>query len=122
MARVKPYNQYQFQLALNGAIDNLIIERQALPEGSYRDIYITEIAKYFNIDVATLRRWCAEYCQKSPKEYLARYRISLAKQKLRQGIKSSVVAKELAFTEHKIFCSVFKRYENQTPSKLSQAC
>jgi hypothetical protein len=37
---------------------------------------------------------------------------------LRQGIKPSVVSNMLAFTEHKTFCAVFKRYQFFTPSEF----
>lgn len=116
MAREKAYCPQKFELKFMSIIDDLIAEKSTLPEGVYKDISINEIAQAFNVNTATLRRWCNTYVQQSPKHYLARYRLDKAKSLLKQGKKPSTVAKMLAFSEHKSFCQVFKRYETMSPT------
>lgn len=118
MARPKPFSNKQFERRLNRTIDLLIEVKKHLPEEDKTDIRVVEVAKVFKVNVATLRRWCREHVQKSPNQYIAEYRIKKAKDLLRQGVKPAAVSNMLAFTEHKIFCNVFKRYERITPKQL----
>jgi len=119
MAKPKRYLAEEFNAQLDNIIERLIDEKKQQTERT--DIRIEEIAQHFNVNVATLRRWCQEHTQKSPSQYLAEYRIEKAKHLLRQGVKPSVVSKMLVFTEHKVFCSVFKRLQCMTPSSFSSS-
>lgn len=116
MAKEKLYCSQQFEQKLISIIDELMTAKSTLPEGEHKGISINEIAQVFNVNTATLRRWCNTHVQISPKHYLARYRLDKAKELLKQGKKPSTVAQMLAFTEHKCFCQVFKRYEAMSPT------
>jgi len=116
MAKPKPFTPEQFEVRLNHAIERLIADKQSLVGEERCDIRVADIANIFNVNVATLRRWCIEHVQKNPSQYLAEYRIERAKQLLRQGIKPAVVSQMLAFAEHKVFSSCFKRYQGASPS------
>lgn len=116
MAKPKRFTPEQFEVRLNHAIERLIADKQRLIAEQRSDIRIEDIADIFNVDTSTLRRWCVEFVQKNPSQYLAEYRIKKAKYLFRQGVKPSKVFEILAFTEHKIFSITFKRYQGITPS------
>ncbi|MBL4941018.1 MAG: helix-turn-helix transcriptional regulator [Colwellia sp.] len=118
MAKPKRFLAQEFKAQLNRTISLLMDKKQQHLEVELADIRIDEIALLFNVNVATLRRWCKEHVQQSPSQYLAIYRIEKAKLLLRQGIKPSAVSKILAFSELKTFCTVFKRYEKMSPTKI----
>ena len=109
MAKPKKHTQTEFIMLFNRYIDEAILENFSEINCNVKDIQISKIAVNFEVNVATLRRWCMEYTQLSPKKYLDQYRINKAKLLLSQGIRSGEVATTLGFTEHKTFCSVFNR-------------
>ncbi|MBL4941021.1 MAG: helix-turn-helix transcriptional regulator [Colwellia sp.] len=122
MAQPKRFTKSEFIEQLNKIIDEYIAFSAALTssqDAEKKDIRVKYLANTFNVNVATFRRWCKEYTGYAPKNYLDRYRIEKAKHLLRQGIKPSTVSKVLAFSEHKTFSTVFKRYENIVPTQLS---
>ena len=121
MAKPKPFTPEQFEVRLNHAIERLIADKQSLVGEERCDIRVADIANIFNVNVATLRRWCIEHVQKNPSQYLAEYRIERAQHLLRQGTKSSKVSDMLAFTEQKVFSTTFRRYLGVTPSDYVKA-
>jgi len=108
MARQARYEKQEFIGLLEGYIE----------EHLKQNINVEKIAGYFGVNVATLRRWCLEYTQLSPRDYLALYRIKKAKTLLQQGQKSLQVADHVGFSQQKTFCSVFKRYEKTSPGQF----
>jgi len=116
MAKFKQKTEVVFIEKFNDVIELCIEQKLKHIDEIRQDIQIYELANELTVSVATLRRWCLVHIQKSPSNYLAEYRIAKAKKLLRQGVRSVDTAKLLAFTEHKTFCTVFKRYENVPPS------
>lgn len=116
MARVKRFtNADNFLDELTCIIDNLIAQSNQLPDIEKNDLKIIDIALEFGVTPNTLRRWCHEYTKLSAKQFLSLYRIEKAKILLKNGLKPSVVAQQLAFTQHKVFSTVFKQVTNKTP-------
>lgn len=118
MAKPKKFTADEFQRCLNNEIDTLIADKKNKVDSEASDILVEELAQVFKVNVATLRRWCNEHCRKSPGRYVAEYRIEKAITLLVKGLKPSTVTRALAFTEHKTFCTVFKRYKGISPSKF----
>lgn len=123
MAKPKQFTSERFKIKLNEIIERLIADKQTQSNlAEHRsDIRVAEIAILFNVNASTLRRWCVEHVERSPSQYLAEYRIKRAKQLLRHGVKPSEVAEMLAFAEHKIFSTTFKRYQGVSPSYFIKA-
>jgi AraC-like DNA-binding protein len=84
------------------------------------NITVNDMAVHFKVNTATLRRWCKEYVDVSPKKFVAEYRLQKAKELLQQKVKPSDISKKLGFNELKTFCTIFKRYEKITPSEYSK--
>jgi len=120
MAKPKRFTAQEFIQQLDDIIETLIVDRNDKIEVNPRDIQIQEIAQAFTVNTATLRRWCQEHAGLCPREYLSQYRIKQAKQFLSLGMKPSVVSQKMAFTDHKIFSSVFKRITFNTPSQFNR--
>ncbi|MGK2233278.1 MAG: AraC-like DNA-binding protein [Colwellia sp.] len=118
MAKPKPFTPELFEIRVKHAMERLIADKQPLIGEERGDIRVTDIADIFKVNVATFRRWCITYVNQSPSQYLANYRIERAKQLLKQGVKPSKVSEMLAFGEHKIFSTTFKRYQGNTPSEV----
>jgi len=110
MAKPKKFSDKQFIKIFNQIIDHKMNDNKSIIDDSKQDIRINDLANEFNVNVATLRRWCIEHTHCSPKEYLDLYRVEKAKNLLSQGMRSSDVANQLGYTEQKVFCSVFNRY------------
>ena len=120
MAELKQDAKQLFIEKIDGVIEFYMTQKLIYVDEIRYDIQVYQLAKELFVSVATLRRRCIKYTNKSPRIYLAEYRIEKAKRRLQQGIRSVEVAKLLAFTEHKTFCTVFKRYEKKTPSQYIQ--
>lgn len=116
MARPKRFTDHEFTHKLGQVIDWLIETKHSGTELTQTDIQVNDIALIFGVNSATLRRWCQEHTALSPRQYLAIYRVEKAKQMLIRGVKSSKISQHLAFTEHKIFSTLFKRVEGVSPS------
>jgi AraC-like DNA-binding protein len=99
-------------------IDLLIEYKHIWPELTPTDVQIKDVAQYCGVNSATLRLWCQEHTALSPRQYLAIYRVERAKHLLGLGVKPSKLSERLAFTEHKVFTSVFKRTTHNTPSQF----
>ena len=97
-------------------IDLLIEYKHIWPELTPTDVQIKDVAQYFGVNSATLRLWCQEHTALSPRQYLAIYRVEQAKNLLQLGVKPAKVSQKLAFTEHKTFSTLFKRYQGGSPS------
>lgn len=110
MAKPKRFNKNQFVSEL----------QQLMDEHHLNNISVNDMAAYFEVNAATLRRWCKEYVNISPKEFIAQYRLLKAKELLSENINSSVVSNTLGFNDLKTFCTIFKRYEKMTPSEYSK--
>ncbi|MGL1959077.1 MAG: helix-turn-helix domain-containing protein [Colwellia sp.] len=109
MAKPKRFNKNQFESKLQQLMDNHHCE----------NITVNDMAGYFEVNVATLRRWCNEHLETSPKKYIAQYRLLKAKALLSLEVSTSAVSKQLGFSEIKVFCTIFKRYEKMTPLEYS---
>lgn len=120
MTRFKSLNKLSFSIELNKAIESHITKQLSMPEAERHDIRVSDLASHFDVNTATLRRWCIELFEQNPQQYIAAYRIKKAKELLRMGFRSLEVAKKLAFKEHKTFCNVFKRVENTSASSFYQ--
>jgi AraC-like DNA-binding protein len=118
MPKPKRFTDDEFAQQLDQVIDSLIEAKHTKPDLIQTDVQVTDIAQTFGINTATLRRWCQEHIAVSPRQYLAIYRVEKAKHLLRLGVKPAKVSQELAFTEHKVFSSVFKRTTDNTPSEF----
>ncbi|MEP1449012.1 MAG: helix-turn-helix transcriptional regulator [Paraglaciecola sp.] len=119
MAKPKRFTTDEFTQKLDQEIGRLIETKQSGRELIQTDIQVNDIALAFGVNTATIRRWCKEHTALSPRQYLAIYRMERAKQFLRLGLKPAKISTKLAFTEHKVFCAVFKRYEKISPSKFN---
>lgn len=116
MAKPKRFNRAkEFELHMNQVINELIYRNSLLPELERKDIQVADIANKFNVSTNTLRRWCQEHIGISARAFLAMYRVERAKSLLKGGSSPSEVAHRLAFTEHKVFSCVFKRYTGTSP-------
>lgn len=118
MAKPKRFTTEQFIQKLDKVIDSLITAKQIAPEIIQTDIQVNDIADKFEVNAATLRRWCQEHTGLNPRQYLAVYRIEQAKSWLRLGVRPSIISKRLAFTEHKNFSTLFKRLYGSSPSEF----
>jgi YesN/AraC family two-component response regulator len=96
--------------------------QQLMNRHHVENITVNDMAGHFEVNAATLRRWCQEYIDVSPKKFIAQYRLLKAKELLIQNIKPTVVSRKLGFVELKTFCTLFKRYEKMTPSEYSKLC
>ena len=122
MAKSKRFSTAQdFELQLNLIIEGLIDYHSRLPELEKKDIQVAEIAEKLDVSTNTLRRWCQEFSGVSAREFLAIYRVEKAKLLLKSGVKSSDIAHQLAFTEHKTFSALFKRHAHKTPSNFANS-
>jgi AraC-like DNA-binding protein len=110
MAKPKRFEKNQFNHELHQLMDKSHIE----------NITVNGMAAYFEVNTATLRRWFTEFVGVSPKRFIAEYRLIKAKELLRQKVKPSDISKKLGFNELKTFCTVFKRYEEITPTEFSK--
>jgi AraC-like DNA-binding protein len=119
MAKPKRFTTHEFIQQLDLVIDSLIETKQTETELTQTDVQVNDIALAFGVNSATLRRWCHEHTSLSPSKYLAIYRVEQAKCLLRLGVKPAKVSQRLAFTEHKVFSTLFKRYEKVTPSTFN---
>lgn len=117
MARIER-GKSSFESLLIEEINNEISKRNNVENPAF-DIRVAHLAAALHMDASTLRRHCQKHLQISPKDFLDRYRISQAKQRLVSGEKPSQVFSSLGFREHKTFSSLFKRIEGQTPSEYS---
>lgn len=106
-----------FKTMLDDEIEFQIRHKAKMFKIAPTDIRVESIAQRFEVNAATLRRWCYKYLDASPKEYLAQYRLEKAKRMLLQGQRPSEVYKQLGFSEHKVFTTTFKRYVGTTPSQ-----
>ena len=116
MAKPKRFSNETFILQLDKTIEKLINHKKMEPELAPSDIKIQDIADAFAVNSATLRRWCQEHTALSPRQYLAIYRVERAKYLLDLGVRSLKISQQLAFTEHKVFSTLFKRIEGVSPS------
>ncbi|MFT6331358.1 MAG: AraC-like DNA-binding protein [Bermanella sp.] len=116
MSKPKRFSVQEFIQQLDQIIERLIKAKQTRPELMQTDVQIGDIAKVFDVNSATLRRWCQECTGLSPRQYLAIYRVEQAKHLLRLGLKPAKVSQKLAFTEHKNFSTLFKRVHGMSPS------
>jgi two-component system response regulator YesN len=110
MAKPQRYKKNQFINELQQLMDRHHVE----------NITVNDMAVHFEVNAATLRRWCKEYIDVSPKKFIAQYRLVKAKELLQQKFKPSDISKKLGFNELKTFCTIFKRYEKLTPSEYSK--
>ncbi|MGS2719578.1 helix-turn-helix domain-containing protein [Paraglaciecola aestuariivivens] len=115
MAKVKPFSREDFVLQLDKTIENLIQHKNCQPDLTPTDIQVQDIAKDFGVHMATLRRWCHEYIGVSPRQYLAMYRVERAKHMLKSGMRPTQIWQALAFTQHKVFSTLFKRLQGNCP-------
>lgn len=116
MAKAKRFSKDEFIQQLDQIIEGLIIQKQVKQELVPTDVQVQDIANAFGVNSATLRRWSQECSGLSPRQYLATYRVERAKHMLRSGLKASQISVQLAFTEHKVFSTLFKRLEGMSPS------
>lgn len=122
MAKPKRFNSAKdFKLQMSHVIEALIDNNNLLPELERKDLQVADAAVEFNVSTNTLRLWCKEYADISAREFLAVYRVERAKDLLLTGCKSSHVAYQLAFADHKTFSSVFKRYAGERPSRYMKS-
>jgi AraC-like DNA-binding protein len=108
MARVRKFNQDDF----------LVEVQQVLNSQLNTNFNVDKLAHYMDMNVATLRRLFNDFTEHTPKSYLAHHRITLAKTLLLKGEEMESVVKGASFSEHKVFSTVFKRYEGITPSEF----
>lgn len=118
MAKPKRFTAEQFIQQLNKVVDFLIAAKLSDQALTQTDVQVNDIALAFKVNSATLRRWCQEHTALSPRKYLAIYRVEQAKQLLNIGVRPAKVSQKLAFTEHKVFSSVFKRTTYNTPTEF----
>jgi AraC-like DNA-binding protein len=116
MAKPKRFTAQEFIQQFDQIIERLIKAKQLQLELTHTDVLVSDIALAFEVNSATLRRWSHEHTGLSPKQYLAIYRVEQAKHLLSIGLKPSKVSQRLAFTEHKVFSTVFKRVNGKSPS------
>jgi AraC-like DNA-binding protein len=116
MAKPKRFSAAVFTQLLDQVIDSLIENKHAWPELQQTDVQVRDIALAFDVNSATLRRWCQEHTALSPRQYLAIYRVEQAKHLLKLGLQPSKVSQRLAFTEHKNFSTLFKRLHGMSPT------
>lgn len=121
MPKPKRFTAQEFIQQLDQVIDSLIKNKLAWPALRQTDVQVKDISQVFGVNSATLRRWCQEHASLSPRQYLAKYRVERAKQLLQLGLKPSKVYQILAFTEHKSFSEIFKRYQGGSPSSYVTA-
>ena len=121
MAKPKRFSALQFTKQLDEVIDLLIETKHNETSLIQTDLQVNDIALVFGVNSATLRRWCNEHTGISPKQYLTIHRVELAKRWLMLGVRPVNVSQRLAYTEHKVFSSVFKRTTNNTPSQFIQS-
>lgn len=83
------------------------------------DVNITDIAKYIGIDRTYLFKIFKKYTTKSPKQYLTMYRISAAKDMLRNtNLRVTEIALSCGFYDSSIFCKNFEREVGISPLKF----
>jgi AraC-like DNA-binding protein len=116
MAKPKRFSAQAFTQRLDQVISALIESKETALDLVQTDIQVRDIAQAFAVNSATLRRWCQEHTALSPRQYLAIYRVEQAKNLLQLGVKPAKVSQKLAFTEHKTFSTLFKRYQGGSPS------
>jgi len=120
MIKYKKSKHKNFIEQLNSLIDYYIKQRLQDIGENRCDFQVYELANGLCVSLSTFRRQCIKHTDRSPSVYIAEYRIEKAKKQLQHGVRSIDVARNLAFTEHKTFCTVFKRYQGETPSQYTQ--
>lgn len=82
---------------------------------------INDLAERFNISASYLNQKFKMETSYTFNEYLNRYRIMQAIQKIQQGDeKIYTIAEQVGFTDYKYFISVFKKYVKVSPGKFSK--
>jgi AraC-like DNA-binding protein len=73
------------------------------------------------LDVRTLERRFSEQFRTTPKTWIARERMSLARSLLANGLSNKEVAASLNYTCEANFCRAFKRYFDCAPQKFARS-
>lgn len=117
--RFNKYTKNELEQKLNTFIDDAIIkEKQRFEPSSI--VNVETMAQHFNVDPATLRRWTQKHFGVNPLKYICEYRIAIAKSLLLQGTRPAIVSEQLAYSEHKVFSTQFKRSVGVPPSRYTQ--
>lgn len=117
MAKPKRFNSAKdFELQLIDAIEVIIDNKNSSLDGENMSLQVSDIALKLEVTSNTLRRWCQFYLGVSARQFVANYRLHKAQELLKAGYRPAQVASGLAFSEHKIFSTQFKKHCGFSPS------
>lgn len=85
-------------------------------------ITLEEISRIFGVNKYTLTRFFKQQTARTIHDYIQLKRISMAKQKITEGISPSAVYYEVGFQEYSTFYRAFKKMEQITPAEFAEFC
>jgi len=86
----------------------------------HRSIYVDELADLTQVSTGYFKAWFKINMGNTPKEYINRKRIDLAKKRLQREISVTKVAYDLGFNSSQYFSTVFRKYTGKSPKEYIQ--
>jgi AraC family transcriptional regulator of arabinose operon len=103
-------------------IDRLNDVIKYIEQNYNKDISIDELSEISNTSVSYLCRIFKESYNCSPFQYILKFRINVAKEKLiNTKMKIEDIALSTGFNQLEYFCSLFKKYEECTPTEFRKS-